>query len=99
MAEAVYMKQAVTEVSPELKSEGHNHRASHKPTLKRGGGGATAAEAELVARSVSEPEPHGSAFDLSPGSGSAFRMRIRIQLLMGISSKSQQNSYYLELFD
>jgi hypothetical protein len=33
--------------------------------------------------SVSDPDPHGSAFNWSPGSGSVFGMRIRIRIQEG----------------
>jgi hypothetical protein len=37
--------------------------------------------------SVSDPDPHGSALNLSPGS--AFRMRIRIQQLIKLAPKAK----------
>jgi hypothetical protein len=50
-----------------------------------------------VTASVSDPDPHGSALNLS------LRIRIRIPDpdpgADKISSKSQNNSYHLELFD
>jgi hypothetical protein len=48
----------------------------HKPMFKIGH------TYSVVRSSGSDPDPHGSTFDLSPGSGpgSAFRMRIRIRI-------------------
>ncbi len=49
--------------------------------------------------SVSDPDPHGSALNLYPESGSASQNADPDPAADKISSKSQNNSYNLELFD